>query len=276
MKAYIKNKTMSYEDKLCEVFSEYLSFINYPQVPFPNGIKIEVFDGRKDTHGNSFSQLHRIGKSGRNFEFFIEQNMFRSDQKATLYHEFTHIMDFLILNQNDNYEEIYDNLPFVAEIRASFVEYALITGSKNIFDMTAPSSLRAFKLNFNRKASSIYDLPKQYQNDIINTVSKNIDYSIEMGVAIIKQIAYYLGMCICISTKVDISIDHLPLIDFMRKYYGDKFTELINWGLNTNTQIKDINLAEIKAINQTYDECMEFYKKVNLEKMMQKFHNTDK
>lgn len=173
MKAYMKNKTMSYEDKLCEVFSEYLSFINYPQVPFPSNIKIEVFDGKKDNHGYVLGQLHRIGNTGKDFEFFIEQNMFRPDQKSILYHEFTHVLDFAILNQIENYDEFYHQFTIVSEIRASFIEYAFITGSKNLSDMSTPSSLKNYKCIFNRKPSSISVLSRQYQEYVCHSFQRN-------------------------------------------------------------------------------------------------------
>lgn len=269
MKAYIKNKTVSYEDKITDWFSEYLSFINFQPIPFPNNIKIEIFDGKKDNHGLSFGQLRRIGDTGKNFQFSIEQTMLLCEPKITLFHEFTHIMDFVVLNQFDNYDEFYDLYSIMSEIKASFVEYAVITGSKNIEDMSAPFSYKNFKCSFNKKPSPITSLPKQFSTDIIYSAIKGMDYSPQFGVKLIRQIMYYIGMCICIVKKTGIKIDHSDLINEMKKYYGNNINELIEQGLHTDVEIKDIILSDAKRFNDIYNKCSTFYRDLCLPKYME-------
>lgn len=280
---------MSNASKINILFSQYLKFINYPQTPFPNDIKITTKDiiyGSGDKQNGAIGTLKLLENDNCPFEFIIDKNALAYNDifKSTLYHEFTHVMDDVILNKSDDYVDYFIKANNASEIRASYIQYLIETGSNSVSDFNIPQSHKIIDCDFTEKPTSIELLPMAYQDYLINllTNSKETDFYELLH----RNICYYIGFCRCIERKLGITMDHSKVVEAYSKFFGDSFKDIIQYGYEVDLGFDVIKIEDTLPLYNAIGNCLQFShsqrlqnveneKKQVLDKIEQMKHYTD-
>lgn len=264
MKARI-NKKISNEDIIHNLFSQYLKFINYSQIPFPNDVKIIMKDilamNPKEKEYESSGSVGLSDDNNFRFNFILDQTVLDccEQYQSTIYHEFTHIMDDTVLNQSENYVDFFHKYSGISEIRASYIEYLVITGSKSITDFSVPKTHKIIECDFVSKPTPIEYLYQQYQNYLISSLSDNTSLG-SRGEFNIRQLYYYIGFYRCIESKLNITIDHSRLVGAYAKFFGDSVCDLIKLGYEVDLGFSDVDMELVTNFYSSAQQCIDYYK----------------
>ena len=264
MKARI-NKKISNEDVIHNLFSQYLKFINYPQIPFPKDVKIIMKDilsmNIKEKEYESSGSVRLSDDSNYRFNFILDQTILDccEQYQSTIYHEFTHIMDDAVLNQLEDYANFFHKYNGISEIRASYIEYLIITGSKSITDLNISKTHKIIECDFVSKPTPIEYLHQQYQNYLISSLSDNTSLG-SRGDFNIRQLYYYIGFCRCIESKLNITIDHNRVIETYTKLFGNSVRNIIRLGYEVDLGFSDANAGLITDFCNSVQQCIDYYK----------------
>ena len=257
MKAKISNTS-----KINTLFSQYLKFINYPQTSFPSDIKITTKDiiyGSGDKQNEAIGMFHLLENDTYRFEFIIDKNALEYNDtfKSALYHEFTHIMDDAVLNKSDDYEDYFKTFNCASEIRASYIQYLVETGSNSVSDFNVPQSHKMIDCDFTEKPTPIELLSIAYQDYLINLLSNSKE--IEFYELLHRNVCYYIGFCRCIERKLNITVDHSKVIEAYSNFFGESFKDIILYGYKVDLGFDGIMIKDVLPLYSTVEDCLQFH-----------------
>lgn len=231
------------KDVILSTWKEYTNFIEKPGLSFPNNIVFKFFDYKKNPEIKE--NAHVINLNNGNFEFLIEQLFVRD--KSTLYHEFTHIMDMIMLHHPGDIKEFDKMYSTITETRSDYISYMYDSGLKSISDKTLISSNSIIQ----SKHSSIGDCIQKESEKMTKYLSslepQNICHnkkSLADVIFVQKQLQYYLGFCLFIKKHTNIPINNTILLK-ATSIFGDKIYEIFEMCERIPLNMNDISENDI-------------------------------
>lgn len=229
MKSHVQIKTREFSQEPLknitkQLFKEYLSFICYDPLEFPTNVEIKPFNGFQSKEHN-LGLLRIPEKDNEPYILYLEQLAIVNKNKEILYHEFTHMMDFVIINNHISFEDKLHNFSFISEVRAKYIEYLYRAGFKNIADNKLLDGTSIILSNFTYKSDTLSFEIKKYYNKIINDINSLYDDFFD----VIKQISYYIGFIVFVEKHSNMLIDITQITEKLSYALGKDIETLIKY-----------------------------------------------
>lgn len=259
MKSHVQRKTMEFsieplKNMTKQLFKEYLSFICYDSLEFPANVEIRTFNGFQSKKYNQGS-LHIPEKDNEPYVLSLEQMAVINKSKEVLYHEFTHMMDYVIINNHVSFDDRLNNFSFIGEVRAKYVEYLYRAGFKNITDNKLLNGASIILSDFTYKPDTLSLEIEKYNNKIINDIdSLHTDFF-----NIIRQISYYIGFVIFVEKHSDVIIDISPIIEKLSCALGKDIKTLIEYCKTIPLDFNPINKAILITAGDIERSMYQYY-----------------
>lgn len=207
------------KEPILSMWNEYTKFIEKPNIPFPNNIEFKFTLENPNGYTND-SSVSYIGDG--KFEFFIRQKTMRN--KVVMFHEFTHIMDLLVINKPEDIDNFLKTYNAISETRAEYLSYLFNAGLTNISDEevvpynkilameqdTVENVILSRQKEMFDLFSMLEDIKSLDDTDLINKLN-----------LVLKGIQYYLGFCLFIEYHTDISVNNENILKKASQLFGD-------------------------------------------------------
>lgn len=252
------------EKQIPSLWKEYTQFIRKPNLSFPNNITINITNMIGDeVKSLNYGSLIYLGDN--KFEFNIEQAVVRQKFKPILYHEFTHIVDMIILNpyKNGDMKPFVKTCSTISEIRAEYVAYVINTGLKSITDSTilpddtiVISEQNTIKEEILKNQKAILECLSS-----LNTYQKSDDTNINEQINnILKQVLYYIGFCLFISNHTNLTIDNDPILEKGSYIFGEDFYDFFDLSDNVPLSIDELDTDIALDYFEIFKDCFLYYR----------------
>lgn len=260
MKSHVQRSSIQFTQEFLKkttkkVFKEYLSFICYDNIDFPENVKINTFNGYQ-SKGREFGGLVIPNNSEELYVLNLEQMAVAAMHKEILYHEFTHIMDNVIINTHISFENKLHNLHFLSEVRAKYIEYLFRAGFKDVKDNKRLNSKSLVLSDLVFKPISFTSEIERYNNKIINDINSISDKNF---FDVINQIYYYIGFAVFAEKHSDSTIDFTPIIEKLSPMLGDTIQELIESSKMIPLDFNQIEQNVVTTIGNIEKSIYQYY-----------------
>lgn len=84
-----------------EVFKDFLTFIGVEHFSFPECVSINIFTDDNEKFGNKGGYFQKTDTSRKPYILGLKQQVCIAKHKPAMFHEFTHLMDFIKLCPQD-------------------------------------------------------------------------------------------------------------------------------------------------------------------------------
>lgn len=265
MKSHINYKSLEVpHDKLIKIvksqFQEFLKYINYPQIEFPNCVELQFYNGLNK--GTEFrGQLHVPNNSNNNYTLALEQIDCLQPSREVLFHEFVHIMDYLILNNHLSFEDKLEYLNEFSEIRATYYEYLIRANiSTNNTHIKLNENSDVFS-GFKYKSLKLSDEIFLYQSNISNLIKNFKIHNASCYYNNTKQLCYYIGFILFLEKHSNIIVDTYisSLTEQIMTIWGTGITALINIRQIVPLDFFSLNIDTLKIIKKSFNLSKDFY-----------------
>ena len=245
MKSHIRNKDIVFPDSTLikttkETFAEYLIYINHPQIEFPNNISFEFFNGFQHS-GEPYGAFYLPNEFNEHYTLRLEQVHTLNKNKESLYHEFTHIMDYIVLNSHLSFEEI-KQLKFIAEVRAKYIECCTRMDFINAFENHKITYNSLIKSKFSKKPLSINEELSNYNELLFNKISlfNNVLSSLDYQ-DLLKFLYYYIGFITFIEKNSETEINTSQITELLKPIMGESVIDFFNIRKNIPLNFSNID-----------------------------------
>jgi len=212
------------EDKLINAvkvkFAQYLKFIGCKYIDFPEKILLKFYNGLADKKP-FIGQLHIPNSDNEKCILTLDQIDCITNKNDVIFHEFTHIFDYLIVNKNIPFDKRVSTLHYISEIRATYIEYCVRCNIKKLDnDILLPSTTTVFS-SIKFKQIQICDEVIYYQDALIERIKKpNVRDATDYNDMLVK-LAYYMGFSLFIQKHTHIKINSDDIIRLLSVRLGD-------------------------------------------------------
>lgn len=262
MKSHKQMKSMQFAQeplkrKTREIFKEYLSFIYYDNIDFPKNVEIKPFNGYQ-TREYNFGELTIPNEVNEAYVLNLEQSTIATISKEILYHEFTHMMDYVVNNKHIAFKDRLHNLHFLSEVRATYIEYLIRSNFKSTKDNKTLNNNSIVLSSRVFTSILLADEIKKYNDQIIKDIN-NISY--DNFLSVINQIYYYIGFIVFVEKHSDTVIDYTPVIQKLSPLLGDTIQNLFEIRNTIPLNFEPIEQELFYNIGNIENSIYQYYKK---------------
>lgn len=261
MKSHMKFETLQVpNDNLIKIvkqnFKEYLKFINYSDIEIPNNVNFKFYNGLDRSNSQSFiAQLYIPNNDSETFTLTFEQLDCVTQRKEVFYHEFTHLMDYMIVNKNIPFKDRLSSLHYVSEIRATYFEYLTRCGIAQISENInlSPSTKVISSIKFGKTVKLDEEI-YLYQEQLIANIKKRYKNKKDFNTFFKSYIeySYYLGLILMIKKHSHITIDQDCISNLLTEFMGES--------IKLYSNILDIISVDFSPIKQS---VLDFSRTIN-------------
>lgn len=259
MKAHIQRNNMQLSQEPLkkitkQIFKEYLLFIGYENIDFPENVEIKTFNGYQSKEHN-FGQLKIPNNENDLYTLNLEQLAVVNKCKEILYHEFTHMMDYVIINNHISFDNKLNNFSFPSEVRAKYIELAYRANFQNVKDNKRLTENSLLSDYINKPITLKCEIEKQNVK-ILNEIN---DYIENDFFGVMNQLYYYIGFVNFVEKHSDIIIDTAPVINALSLKLGNTIQQLFDLRKTIPLDFKPIELSTLTHIGDTIHSMYQYY-----------------
>lgn len=260
MKSHIQRKNMQLSQEPLkritkQIFKEYLLFIDYDSIDFPENVVIDIFNGYQSKEYN-YGQLRIPDKENDLYVLSLEQLTVANKCKEILYHEFTHMMDFVVINNHISFDDRLHNFSFPSEVRAKHIEYLYRANFNNIKDNRCLTENSILLSDFTYKPIALkYEIEK-HNAKILNEINEYIE---QKFFDVMNQVYYYIGFLNFVEKHSDIIIDTTPVINALSLKFGNTIQQLFDLRKTIPLDFQPIELSTLMSIGNTVQLMYKYY-----------------
>ncbi len=227
----IPNSIQLPKDKLIGMvktkFDDYINFINYQHIDFPQNIDFHFYNGLTDRK-EFIGQVYVPDNDNQNYTLTLDQIDCITNKKDVVFHEFTHIMDYLIINKDLPFDEKLSTIRYISEIRATYIEY-FARCNINQYDnsILLPSNTILFS-GAKFKQITLDEEVICYQDKIIKCIQQSDKRNAKDSSDILVKLAYYMGFVLFIQKHTHIQIDSSNIIQLLSDRFGESVELFFN------------------------------------------------
>ena len=238
-----------------QIFKEYLLFIGYEDIDFPENVEIKTFNGYQSKEYN-FGQLKIPNNENDLYTLNLEQLAVANKCKEILYHEFTHMMDYVIINNHISFENKLNNFSFPSEVRAKYIELAYRANFQNIKDDKRLTENSLLLSDFTYKPIALKFEIEKLNTKILNEIN---DYIESDFLGVMTQVYYYIGFMNFVEKHSDIIIDTAPVINALSLKLGNTIQQLFDSRKIIPLDFQPIELSILTSIGNTVNSMYQYY-----------------
>lgn len=252
-----------YHQFILSVWAEYVKFVEIPNTPFPSNIEIIFCDNtNNDSQTRELAKLVLDDENNDNFNFYIERQLATST--LLLYHEFTHIVDKVILKQPIGSKILTGISSSILEIRAEYIMCLYDAGLKSISDDTLLTKENTLSSDGTSLRDEIYSKQKEILGYISSIEPDNItnkDDIVSKIAFVYNQLQYYLGFCLFIEDKTDMTVVNDNIISRALPLLGNNIYDIFNLAYEIPTTMEIIDEDFIVQYGKLFFDCVLYYKR---------------
>ena len=239
-----------------EAFKDFLTFIGVEHFPFPECVSINIFTDYNEKFGNKGGYFQKTDTSRKPYTLGLKRQACIAKHKPTMFHEFTHLMDFIKLCPQNKQE--YINI--ISEIRAKYVEHKINAEYSSLYDNHKLSSNDIMLFPYIKDEQPLSNIIDIYNNLVKSYIINYSGNDIDKPYDILTVISYYIGFILFIEHNTDISVNYSNIIDITEPILGEGVK-----GLFDNRKYIPLDFAPlpekvIKLYELIRDVCYKFYR----------------
>lgn len=239
-----------------EVFKDFLMFIGVDCFPFPECVYINIFTDDNEKFGNKGGYFQKTDNSQKSYTLGLKRQACIIKHKSTMFHEFTHMMDFIKLCPPDKQECIN----IISEIRAKYVEHKVIAGYNSLYENHKLNPNDIMQFPYTKEKQSLSNIIDIYNNLLKNYIMNYSGNDIDKPYDILTVISYYIGFILFVEHNSDISVDYSNIINITEPILGEGVKGLFNNRKYIPLDFVPLPEKVVKLYELIRDVCYKFYR----------------